>query len=133
MRWPWVSRATLEACEARLKWTEDQLRPTEDERRHVEAQLTGCLVREAQLNLRLEAAENDRRLLLDRIVQMTGQPPIYEKPGPVLLVQPEPKPVPESADTPEAVRQVTFDDVHRDARRAMANGTFTMPTTRRPN
>jgi hypothetical protein len=122
MRWPWTSRKTLEALEARLKWTEDQLRPVEEHRSHIQAMLANCLVQEAKLTLQLEASEKERKSLLDRIMQMSGQPALYAKPvvpQPAVIVPPlRPEEPAESEDPPK----LTVDKLRADYRKQLQKG-----------
>jgi hypothetical protein len=72
--------------------------------------------------LAAELAEEKRenRLLLDRIVQMSGQPALFEKTAPVAPQAPT-----QPASTlPGPAARVSFDDVHNAARTALKDGTF---------
>lgn len=113
MRWPWTSRKTLEA---RTAWAEDQLRKAEEAGKRLEMLIAEGLVREGRLTVQLEQAENEKKMLLDRIVQMLGAPALYEKPvavGPQLVVKEE---LPSAQGDAEPPRQTV--DGLRDAYRA---------------
>lgn len=120
MNWPWVSRKALEALEKRADWAEAQLRVAEErlaKEREASAQVMALVE---------ERAESERQKLFDRIVEMAGQAPIYAKP-----MEPQ-APAPAPSNAPAVPQRVTFDDVHAAARRAMANGSFSL-TNGRPN
>lgn len=114
MRWPFCWRAELVASEARVAWTEKQLAAAEDLLDREREQYALALKDAAE---RLEAARAENHKLFDRIVEMTGQPPIYEKPSPMALV-------PSTVEAPAPPTRLTFDDVHKAAQSAMARGDF---------
>ena len=68
----------------------------------------------------LERSEAERKLLVDRIVQLSGQPAIYQKQD---TAEARDK-VAESAPPPPADRRVGFDDVHKALRQAIKDGTY---------
>jgi hypothetical protein len=124
---PWVSRTELDAAlerEKRLAWiVEANGRETE---RYV-----GTLAAEAgelkeeivRLRTELAASYIKQELLLDRIVQLSGQPALYAKPPEV--------PPAEHSDQAGPKTRASFDDVREAARKAIADGTFGV--TGRPN
>lgn len=82
-----------------------------------------------QTRAELEASNTERRLLLDRIVQLSGQPALFERQGTGIRDQAsvskpeEPKP----ANTlPGPAARVGFDEVHQAARTALKDGTFSL-------
>ena len=80
------------------------------------------LAREAlqQARADLETANAERKLLFDRIVQMSGQPALFDK-----TPAPEPRVAPEPVSTmPGPAARVGFDQVHEVARRALKDGSF---------
>jgi hypothetical protein len=119
MIWPWTTAGKLEAAIARGEWAERELRKSEDR----VLELARDLKAQAEtFQAQIEAKSKENHLLLDRIVQMTGQPPIYEKPAPV---QPQTE-----SNVPDVPVRHTFDSVHEAARKAIADGTFQMPKRR---
>lgn len=73
--------------------------------------------------LATELAEEKRenKLLLDRIIQLSGQPALFEKTAPVAPQAPTPP----TSTLPGPAARVSFDDVHNAARTALKDGTFT--------
>ena len=80
-----------------------------------------------QTRAELETSNTERRLLLDRIVQLSGQPALFEKAAPV----PAAPPAPPASTLPGPAARVGFDDVHQAARTALKDGTFS--SKGRPN
>lgn len=121
MSWPWVTRAALEAAEARARSAESTQRSAEDR----------CVLAEAEIGaLRKELAdvraawEAERKQLTDRILVQSGGSPLYQAPQ-----TPQPPPVlpmhaQNPAEGPLPRVRITFDDVHAKAKQAMQNGTF---------
>ena len=72
MKLPWVSRAELEAEQI-------ERQAAENLRLQAGAQLAASEALRQRLAEQLAEAEADRRRLLDRIVQLSGQPALYEK------------------------------------------------------
>lgn len=68
---------------------------------------------------RLAAADAERKLLLDRVVQMSGQPPLYAEQVSVPNEQ-----VPANQPAPKA--RVTFEDIHGAFREAELSGKLTL-------
>ena len=108
---PWVSRKLLDAA------TDRAIRAEVDARQATE-RLAEYRV---EANKLLQLAQNeiqslrvDQKLLIDRVVQLSGQPAIYAP-------APEPKPsAPSNIAAPE--ERVTFATVHKKAREAIATG-----------
>ena len=125
MRWPWVCRSTMEQAIARER--EVQLELAEAAAREVTA--AGARAALAEANARtaeawLAESKAERRTLVDRIVQLSGQPPLYEKaPAPVAQA-------PAADNAPPVRTQVKIDDVHAAARAAIADGTFDISKAR---
>lgn len=96
-------------CEARAILAEEQLR-----------------IHRAETELRLSIAQNalaegnaERKLLIDRIAQMSGQPPIFH-PAPAVAAPPAPTLAASNIPAPET--RVSFSDVHRITRKAIKDG-----------
>ena len=93
MSLPWTSRSELEAAERRVQWAEDTLRRAEE--RHAAELIAGHERAKAELETvraaagievqglrdRVAALEEERKMLLDRILRMAGQTAVYEKQG----------------------------------------------------
>lgn len=126
MRWPWVSRELLEAAE--------QARDRALEERDV-------------LTVRLDMAAEDRRKvveesaaerqkLLDRILEMTGQRPMYrEEATPEIRsvgmrVIDEPKQEARKGPVPLARQRITADEIHATFRAAVQAGDVDTKTVR---
>lgn len=81
-------------------------------------------VRSAQTDT--AAARAESKLLIDRIVQMSGQPPIFNSAPsvapPTTTVQPGAST--SGSDIPAPETRTTFADVHRQARKAIKDGTI---------
>jgi hypothetical protein len=118
MTWPWVSRKTLEATEARLRWTETELH-------RAEAEKTASEFLAGHWRERCDHAEADNKLLLDRIVQLAGQPPIFH-PLPIVAA-PEPRTAQESSAIPAPAIRRSPDEIKRMARTAIERGDFDKP------
>ncbi len=111
---PWVSRHTLEAASERALKAESAL--------EVHKALSAAAIERANLAVDLalnQVAEvkGDNKLLIDRIVQMSGQPAIFH-PAPVLPAAPEAAP----SRIPGPKTRKSFDDVHEAAREAIRTG-----------
>lgn len=120
MVWPWVTRKQLEAAESRLRWTEEQLR-----RKEMEAIQMHILAGERAADAL--SAREETKLYIDRIVQMSGQPPIFH-PLPMPLGAAEtPKSEPEGPGIAGPATRLSFDDVHKKARQAIRNGDMDAP------
>lgn len=120
MIWLWVSRRRFEAAEnlriegARLLAASEVARQQQFETHEREVK---------DLRDRVTALEAERKALVDRIVQLSGQPALYEKPVPV--------PSPEIVADQLAPRTVTtFSDVHAAVRKAIKDNTFNIPKGR---
>jgi hypothetical protein len=119
MRWPWTAR--VEAAEKRaedFKATVARLE-LEAERRDVAAD--GRTEQIAELRNQLAESKADNKILIDRIVQMSGQPPIFH-PAPIQATPPAPSPQPQVSTMPGPETRVSFADVHRETRKAIKNG-----------
>lgn len=119
MRWPWVSREIVDELKASLTAAENL-------RQFDRAALVSSEKLRIAAEERAAQCEAERKLLLDRIVQMTGQPALYEKAAP----QPAVVGAESAQEAPTPTKLVTFDDVHSAARRALANGTYRPPAGR---
>jgi hypothetical protein len=73
-----VSRAEYEAVKARAEWTERMLRAAEE---NLAVQKIDAAAQLAKVEARLVEEQGERKLLLDRIVQLSGQPALFEKTG----------------------------------------------------
>ena len=73
------------------------------------------------LTARLNALDAERKTLLDRIVQMSGQPPLFTAPAPVTVAG---APPPDTSSIPGPRARANFDDVHEFARQAIRNKTL---------
>lgn len=126
MRWPWVSRAKLEAAENLRQHAVQQLAASEVLRQQLALSLEE--MRE-MLKAQKSEAEEERRKLMDRICRLSGQPPLYEVTPAAEPVKPEPiDPKALAKALPSA--QMTFKSVHDAARSAMANGSFDLEKAR---
>lgn len=110
------SRSRLEAAEARALAAEQQVRALEQRLQLVSS------AHEAQL----AAERKEQQRLIDRILELSGQPPLYEKQIHLVATPPQQK----TDDLPEVQPTVRIDDVHKAARDAMRNGTFNLPKGR---
>ena len=120
MQLPWVSRRTLEAAECRLRWTEKEMAKAEES--SAAKDFLANHWRE-----RAEKADEDNKLLLDRIVQMSGQPPIFHPlPAPAVAATPEPK-TPEPNAIPAPATRLSPMELQRMARRAIDTGQLDKP------
>jgi hypothetical protein len=82
----------------------------------------------ARLEAELAEEKLENRILLDRIVQMSGQPALFEKAAPAPIPA---APAPPASTLPGPAARPGFDDVHRAAREAIKDGTFSLKG--RPN
>ena len=107
MRWPWVSRTAYERIEREL----------EEQHRRIDALMAAAVES-------MDEAKAERRALLDRIVQLSGQAPLYKAPAAAVeAAAPAEKPAPTSnLPPPRAV--VTFADIHATTREAMQKPNF---------
>ena len=113
--WPWCSIALLQAAEDRALKAEAQLILTESRLSDwIEASRTRSNIEENERN----SLRADNKLLLDRIVQLSGQPPIFNPlPTPTVAAQPQ---VVSNLPAPET--RASISDVHRAAREAIKKG-----------
>lgn len=121
MIWPWVSRRRFDAAE-NLRLAAENLR-IEGARLLAASEVARQQQFEAHerevkdLRDRVTALEAERKALVDRIVQLSGQPALYEKQVAI--------PSPENATDQLSPRTVTtFSDVHAAVREAMKSNTF---------
>lgn len=126
MKNPWVGRAELQAAENLRLAAQQMLAQSEVARVKAEdaARDKYDALKELLLITRgeLDRSEAERKLLLDRIVQLSGQPAIYQKRDTAEVrdrEQGKPTAVP-----PMPARRASFDDVHQAAREAIKDGTF---------
>ncbi|HUD75133.1 MAG TPA: hypothetical protein VMQ76_08680 [Terracidiphilus sp.] len=124
MRFPWVSRAEFEAAEHLRLAAQQMLAQSEVAR--IKAEDAAREKYEAVFGLwrktqeQLEVSNAERKLLLDRIVQMSGQPALYEKP----TAEAKNRESGEQQEMPSPRSRVGFDDVHEALRAAVKNGTY---------
>ena len=119
MTWPWVSRRTFERAEACYRAAATELAHLAQT---LAAREQECISLERQ-NIELRA---DNKLLLDRIVQMSGQPPIFH-PVPIVPPTPAEAKAAESSALPAPTIRRSPDDVKRMAREAISRGDFDKP------
>jgi hypothetical protein len=135
MMWPWVWRRHFAAERDRRLTAEGMYQAAERLRVDAGQRLGASEVARQQqfeahereiadLRMRLSEAESERKTLMDRIVQLSGQPAIYQRPAVA-----EPAAAAASQLTPRT--RTTFEDVHSAVRDAMKDGTFDYQ--RRPN
>lgn len=117
MKWPWVSVSKLEAAVARATGAQYEY---EKALALWSEQAEGFQRLCAEYVQSIAALEHERKQLTDRILQLSGQPALYEKPAVVVSTE-QP-----AQDLPAVPRRVSFDDVHAAARKAMQNGSFTL-------
>ena len=110
-----VSRAEYEAVKARAEWAERMLRAAEE---NLAAQKIDAAAHLARVELRLAEEEAERRLLLDRIVQLSGQPALFEKSG----IRDQGSAVSESAAQPEPEVLTTFRNAKQWAEKQLKDG-----------
>jgi hypothetical protein len=120
MEWPWVSRQKLIAANVAADMAQEaqadaEIRATFADRRLADY-MEGSRTRDSIAENERQALREEVKLLLDRIVQMSGQPPIFHPPS----IPPTPEPAESRVRAPE-VRE-TFDDVHQAARKAIREG-----------
>lgn len=128
MRWPWTAR--IEAAEQRATAAEFRAISVEELLRRADERFDSLT---ADANRRIgdalterDDARADNKLLLDRIVQMSGQPPIFH-PAPTQATPPA-VPTPQISTLPAPETRVSFSDVHNAARKAIKNGDLTLLT-----
>jgi hypothetical protein len=120
VQWPWTSRALLDAANDRALKAEAQCILLET---RVAFQSDNHAQSQRILQNQLDAEKSDNKLLLDRIVQLAGQPPIFHPLPAPTLVPAEPKVV---STMPGPETRVSFADVHRAARKDIADGKIGM-------
>jgi hypothetical protein len=110
-KWDQLQRHLAEAQESQRQLSE-LLHQAAEQCRTLQVQL-GETIKE------LEKCDAERRLLLDRALQLGGQPPLYAKPEPVI-----PRPADPTSTLPPPPVRASFDDVHKAARQAIKDGTY---------
>lgn len=130
MRWPWTSRETLEAANEFALALKDRALKAEAQAILLETREANRTEAHDQairiMQHQLDAAREDNKLLIDRIAQMSGQPPIfYPLPVNPILAQPEPQTSKIAA--PET--RASFADVKRAARKAIDKGDLNILST----
>ena len=123
MIWPWVWRSELEAAQAALARMRQEL----DGARAWSEQISkASREREESLEKILaetaDRADQERKVLLDRIVELSGQPALYRKPAETAAAP--------GGELPRVPSRVGFDDVHQAVKAAMRDGTFNIPKAR---
>lgn len=110
MKWPWVSRAAYDRLEAELA------RDREESSKRIDALMAAAVTA-------MDEAKAERQSLLDRIVQLAGQPAIYKAPS---TAAPAPVATPAAPTSnlapPRAV--ATFQEIHAATREAMSKPNF---------
>ncbi len=80
-------------------------------------ELSAALGEAESLRRQLDGSEAERRMLLDRVLELSGQPGLFHKPAPQpVQAQPSSLPAPPT--------RVSFDDVHAAAQQALRDKTF---------
>lgn len=122
MKLPFVKRIRFEAACAEADLLRGGYERLQNERNEKVLEIATLRVMVELLQKSIAGHEEDRRKFLDRIAQLSGQPPIYEK-QPAQFAQP-------TQDLPEVPQKLSIDDIHKAARKAMADGTFDLPRGR---
>lgn len=130
MKNPWVGRAELQAAENLRLAAQQMLAQSEVARVKAEdaARDKYDALKELLLITRgeLDRSEAERKLLLDRIVQLSGQPAIYQKRDTAEARDQRTEKNEAAEKPPIAERRVGFDDVHKAARQAIKDGTYAL-------
>lgn len=129
MRWCWTNRALLEASNDMALALKDRVLKAEAQAILLETREANRTVAHDQairiMQNQLDAARDDNKLLIDRIAQMSGQPPIFHPlPAAPMTASPEPK----VSTMPGPQTRVSFADVHRRARQDIADGKINILT-----
>lgn len=122
MNLPFVKRIRFDAACAQADLLGKAVERLQNERNEKNSEIAVLRAMVELLQKSIAGHEDDRRKFLDRIAQLSGQPPIYEK-QPAQSAQP-------TQDLPEVPQKLTIDDIHKAARKAMADGTFDLPRGR---
>lgn len=133
MRWPWTSR--VEAAERSALRAESQVELFKGIVDNCETACANSVVaandRVADLHSQLFDSRAEVKLLLDRIVQMSGQPPIFHPASaPPAPAAPSPE---QLSSIPAPETRVSFDDIHRRTRAAIADGSLNILNQPRTN
>jgi hypothetical protein len=114
MQLPWTTRKYLDLAIARALHAEaNSLLAEQRLSDYIEQSARRSNIEESER----KALADENKLLIDRIVQMSGQPPIFH---PAPITTPQPPPEPSSLPAPET--RVSFADVHRETRQAIKEG-----------
>lgn len=120
MRLSWVSRRKLEAAETRVRLAEAAQRAAED---HEAIRVSSAESRVRHFEEKLAAGEAERKLLLDRIVQLSGQPALYERQPPVASGQLSVAKPDGAADAGAGEpKRVTIEELRAEFHKAAAKG-----------
>lgn len=125
MNLPWTSRSALRAANtaaetAQIAQQQAEIRATAADARladYMEVSRLRASIDETER----QALREDVKLLLDRIVQLSGQPPIFH-PAPAPPLAPEP--VPSTGPAPKTRK--TFAEVKAEARAAIDKGELSL-------
>jgi hypothetical protein len=121
---PWVSRSLLESANVRAAIAAQRAQVAEE---RLAAYVDDTDRRAAIAQRELAEVREEVKLLLDRIVQMSGQPPIFHPAPP----EPTPAPSPAASNLPAPETRVSFGDVHKATRKAIKDGELNI--LKRPN
>jgi hypothetical protein len=108
MRWPWVSRAVYD----RLEW--ELAREREESSRRIDALMAAAVSA-------MDEAKAERQSLLDRIVQLSGQPALYKA---STQAPPAAETAAPTSNLPAPRAVATFSDIHAATREAMNKPNF---------
>jgi len=116
----WLGKSKWDALERHLAEAQESERLLAEKFHQVSEQ---CRVLQTQLNetiKELEKCDTERRMLLDRTFQLSGQPPLYAKPEPAVQT----RPAEQENSLPGPPVRASFDDVHAAAKQAIKDGTI---------
>lgn len=120
MRLPWTDR--VEAAERRVVDAEESaLRAGE----YAEQVAQQAAERTAYLQTELVFVRAENKILIDRIVQLSGQPPIFHPEPKSAMAEPQPQTI---SALPGPETRVSFADVHRAAKAAIKSGELNLLT-----
>lgn len=133
MRWPWTSRVEAAERSATLSEHRSQIAEAAELRasERLDSFMADANQRVADAQAERDAARAEVKLLLDRIVQMSGQPPIFH-PAPIPAAPTAPSPE-QLSSIPAPETRVSFDDIHRRTRAAIADGSLNILNQPRTN
>lgn len=126
MRWPWVSRELYEALvqravDAESRYRDARIREHEAVARATAAEI-GMETGIGAVEERLQESEAERKLLFDRILQLSGQPPLYTQPQAVAVQ------VQQEYTGPLPKRRLTHEDIHEQWAKEQQNILLGKPT-----